>query len=210
VAVGARYAYVSGVTPQPLVASLEDTVIRLVDPQSRNVLSPSLRTQFQALEARGLLASPDEQRLYLITRTPDALVVLNILAPTAQTPQLTIARVVPLPAGPIEMRQIPRSGGDLLAITCETASALVFYDNDLGDLAGYVPGLGLQPVDLVADVRGSQARIYVSDEGDGRVAVVDVPDLSAPQGARLVAHVGRQQTCLVQPTDPSCADGGAI
>jgi hypothetical protein len=48
----------------------------------------------------------------------------------------------------------------------------------------------------------------VSNFQDGRVAVVDVPDLDAPRNARLVAHLGRQQLCLVRATDPSCGDGG--
>jgi hypothetical protein len=38
----------------------------------------------------------------------------------------------------------------------------------------------------------------VSNFADGRVAVVDVPDLSAPQVARVVAHLGKQQLCLTR------------
>jgi hypothetical protein len=210
VAAGARYAYISGVLPQPPVLSLQDTVVRMVDPVNLNAPPVPLRTQFQALEARGVAISPDEQRLYLVTRTPDALLVLDILGATSTSPQLQVARVVTLPAGPMEVRMIPRaSGTDLLAITCETAGSLVFYDETLPlDLAGEVPGLGLEPVDLAVDVRPSnQARIYVTDQGDGRVAVVDVTDLESPQKASLVAQIGKPQTCIVQPSDPSCTGG---
>lgn len=204
---GRRYAYVSGIFPQPSTGSAPDVLVRMVDRSGSGlVVYPQLRGQFQALQARGIALSADEQRLYLVTRTPDALLVLHINGATSDAPSLLVERIVPLPSGPMEIRMLPRAGrGDLLAITCEGSGSLVFYDNDLGDLASEVPGVGLQPADLAVDIRpGNQARVYVSDEAGGRVAVVDVPDLNSPQTARLVAEVGQPQTCLIQPTDPSC------
>ena len=51
---------------------------------------------------------------------------------------------------------------------------------------------------MTVDRRGNGARFFVSDFGDGRVAVVDVPELDRAQDARLVAHLGESQLCLTQ------------
>jgi hypothetical protein len=210
VVAGARYAYVSGVSPQPAFYTLEDTVIRMVDPLQRNVIQPLMRQQYQAVEARALTVSPDEKRLFVITRSPDALVTLNISSAESITPALTVESITPLPAGPLELKSIIRQDGtQLLAITCQTAGTLVFFDTRQLALVGAVPGIGLEPTDLAVDLRGNQARVYVTNLNDGRVAVVDVTDLADLTTARLVAHIGMQQTCLVQPTDPSCKVSGS-
>ena len=54
-------------------------------------------------------------------------------------------------------------------------------------------------------MRGNAARVFVSNFGDGRISVIDLPDLGRPQGARLVAHLGPQQLCLTRgATSPGC------
>jgi hypothetical protein len=70
-----------------------------------------------------------------------------------------------------------------------------------------VLGVGLQPFAITADQQGAGVRLYVSNFADGRVAVVDVPDLEAPQVARVVAHLGKQQLCLTrQEREGRCED----
>ena len=45
----------------------------------------------------------------------------------------------------------------------------------------------------------------MSNFGDGRISVIDVPELDRPQGARLVAHLGEQQLCLTRGvSSPGC------
>jgi hypothetical protein len=66
--------------------------------------------------------------------------------------------------------------------------------------------VGQQPFDVAVSLRGAGARLFVSDFGDGRVAVVDLPSLSTPSEARLVAHLGARQLCLTTPSDPSCEE----
>ena len=105
-----------------------------------------------------------------------------------------------------QARVIARPGrGDLVAITCTSSGAVAIYDEDVGDLVALVSGIGAQPFALAIDTRANAARIYVSNFGDGRIAVIDVPDLNRPQGARLVAHLGEQQVCLTRgKTSPGC------
>ncbi|MGV3620136.1 MAG: hypothetical protein ACO1OB_04935, partial [Archangium sp.] len=72
-------------------------------------------------------------------------------------------------------------------------------------------GIGSQPAYIAVDNRGTSARLYVSNFLDGRIAIVDIPDLARPQSARLVGHIGRQQGCLaVGPTSPQCAASGEM
>jgi hypothetical protein len=106
------------------------------------------------------------------------------------------------------VKVLPRAGrGDLVAITCTGAGVLAIYDDDAGDLVAQVGALGLQPFGVDADFRGDGVRLFVSAFSDGRVAVVEVPDLARPQGARLVAHIGRQQLCLTRSaTTAGCTE----
>ena len=101
---------------------------------------------------------------------------------------------------------IARPGrGDLVVVTCSSAGSVAIYDDDVGDLVSLVGGVGVQPYGLAVDVRGNAARIFVSNFGDGRISVIDVPELDRPQGARLVAHLGEQQLCLTRGvSSPGC------
>jgi hypothetical protein len=85
-------------------------------------------------------------------------------------------------------------------VTCSGGGALAIYDEDVGDLVAQVGQVGLQPFGLAIDQRGAGVRVFVGDFNDGRIAVIDVPDLNVPQDARLVAHVGVEQLCVVKPT----------
>jgi hypothetical protein len=56
--------------------------------------------------------------------------------------------------------------------------------------------VGTQPFGLAVDQQGNAARLFVSSFGDGRVAVLEIPDLLRPQGLRLVTQLGKSQACL--------------
>jgi hypothetical protein len=166
----------------------------------------ALELLFRAQDARGIAVGSGERKLYILSRSPDALVVAalsNIGDET--TPTLRLLEAVPLPNGPNELVVIPRPGqGDLVAVTCTGVGVLAVYDEDLGGLAAQVTSIGQQPFGLAVDRRGSGARIYVSTFNDGRIAVIDVPDLGRPQEARLVARLGKQQICLTNADDAAC------
>ncbi len=206
VAVGRRWNYLSGRVLNPL-----GNLIRMVDLKSGAVLSSGIENTFRVAESRAIGLSADERRVYLLGRTPDALLVAGVDDPSSDSPTLSIIRGNPLPEAPNELAVLHRPGrGDLLAITCTNAGVLALYDDDVGDIVAQVPGLGVQPFGLAVDRRGAGARFFVSNFQDGRIAVVDLVDLEHPQNARLVAHIGRQQLCLVRPTDVSCTTDGGV
>jgi hypothetical protein len=203
VAVGSKWAYVSGryVSPQA-------QLIRLVNRDGK-VMNSGIEGAYRVLEARGLALSKDEQHIYLAGRAPDTLVVISITGATTDTPRLRVERAVPLPEGADQIRVISRPGrGDLVVIACSVANMVAIYDHDIGDLVAQVSGVGLQPTQLAIDERGAGARVYVSNFGDGRVAVIDIPDLAAPQQARLVAHLGMTRLCLDGTDNVNGCDGG--
>lgn len=204
VAVGQRYAYLSG-RFLPVSSTQLDVVLRLVDRRTKAVLYPQIEPRFHVIEGRGLALSADEQRLFFLGLSPDTLLRLDLSGVTSSSPKVTPVGGIPLPAGPMEIKLIDRPGhGELAVISCLTAGSVVIYDEDLGDIAVEIPGVGVQPTGLAIQREGNQARIFVTDFGDGRVTVIDVPDLLRPQSARVVAYLGKLQTCLVRESDPSC------
>jgi hypothetical protein len=208
---GKRYVYLSGRGLNPT-----GNLLRLVDPQTIGtdggvlLYSSGVEQSYRALETRGVALSTDEHRIYIAARVPDSLLIASINDPTATLPTIDVARTVVLPANPNEIRVIARPGhSDLLAISCTGAQSIAFYDDEVGNLVGTVNGVGLSPFDIAVDLREGGARLFVSDFDDGRVAVIDIPDLLRPQDARLVAHLGAQQLCLTQgERNPSLCDAG--
>ncbi len=205
VVAGQRWAYVSGRYYAPIAY-----LVRMVD-SAGNFFDPGVENAFKSLEARGIALSSDESRLYLVGRSPDMLVVCSITAATGDSPLVKPMLGVPLPEAPDQLATIKRTGKtDLVAIVSSTAGTLSFYDDDVGGLVGQVAGLGLQPYAIAVDPRdGKSARLYVSNFADGRVAVVDVPDLNRPDQARLVAHLSGNQLCLTRGTAGGACDGGS-
>lgn len=202
VAIAEPWIYVSGriLSPAP-------NLLRLVNHEDHVVLSSSLEAFFRVSDSRSLALSSDGKRLFLVGRVPDTLLIVNIESSGGNAPPLlNFVRGIPLPDAPNDVKVISRPGkGDLVAVSCTAAGSVVFYDDDVGDLVSYVGGLGVQPFGLAVDHRGTAARLYVSLFGDGRIGVIDVPDLNRPQTARLVAHLGEQQLCLTRgSTSPGC------
>ncbi len=207
VAAGRRWVYASGRVSAE--QGFGTDLLRLVEPAG-GVFTTGLERAFRVASARGLALASDEGRVYVATRSPDSLLIASIENPDSPLPEIRAERAVAVPGGADEVVSIPRPGrSDLVAVTCTNAGALVFYDDDVGDLVAQVPGVGLQPFGIAVDRRGAGARLYVTNFGDGRVAVVDVPDLARPQDARLVAHLGPQQLCLTRSTSSAdTCDGG--
>jgi hypothetical protein len=209
VAVGSRYAFLAGIAAPPVTLPNvpEDVLLRLVDRTNHVVVqNAGLRSSYHALTARGIALSSDEQKLYLATRTPDSLLIVDVVGPTTDTPSFNIERIVALPPGGGQVHVIPRPGmGDLVAVLCPESSDLVLYDVEHNSPVT-VPSIGASPFDLAVDTttKPGAARLYITNHSDGRVAVVDIPDLTTPQNPQLIAHIGKLQTCIVNPADPSC------
>lgn len=215
VAVGVKYAYVTGrfLNPRGYVLRL---VKRTGAGEAPIVLNPFIEASFLVSEARGIAINtpvpPDprtsEDRAFILARGPDTLFVVSIEGAETDNPVLTLVRAVPLPAGANEIKLIQRPGrGTLAVITCSTANMVVLYDDDIGQLVSLITDVGVQPFGLAwASQPSGGARIFVSTFGDGRISVLDLPDLAQPQNLWLVARIGRPQVCVTQPTDPACAE----
>lgn len=192
-AVGRRWVYLTG---RALTGGTQ--LVRLMG-RDGALVGAGLESQLGIIDARGASLSSDETRLYFAGRGPDRLVVVSIAGADSDAPVLRVMRTVPLPSAPNQLVTIPRPGrSDLVAITCSSAGVLALYDDDLGALTAQVPGVGLQPFGIAPDFSGAGVRLYVSNFGDGRVAVIDVPDLGRPYVARIVAHLGKDQLCLTR------------
>lgn len=213
VIIDSRYVLVSGRFDSLLTASTASRrfLVRVLDKtQTSRVIDPGLDLSFTANEARGIAltaqVSPDvPRRLYVAVRAPDSLLIVNAdgFAPSSDSPTLTAVGSVPLPNGPTEVKLLPRGGGrsDLVLVSCSTAGVLAIYDPDVGQVVSQVV-LGVtqgthspQPFGLAfqKSADGNMARVFVSNFGDGRISVVDIPDLSSPQTAQLVAYIGARQ-----------------
>ena len=212
IAVTPAFLYVSG--RAKLASTDPDVLIRVVDRESNLIAFPQLQLVWASLDARGLQLRPDEKRLYLAVDNPAALLVIDVTVPPGENPvpSFTLVRAVPLPAGPNDVELLTRPGrAPLVVISCSVDGSLAFYDDDLGQIAALIPGVGAVPFGIAIDRRGDDwARLYVSNFGDGRVAVVDVPLSATVAGGRLaprlVAHVGPKQYCLLATDDRNCVD----
>jgi DNA-binding beta-propeller fold protein YncE len=145
-------------------------------------------------EARGLGLSSDQGRLYVTTRAPDGLAVLDItLDPASGIARNTVLGFTPLPNGPDELVVIPRTGQrDLVAISCTTSDTVALYDDEIGALAGLVQGV-VEPFGLARSTianNPSGARLFVASFGNHTVDVIDIPDVARPRTAALVGHLG--------------------
>ena len=204
-----RYVFVSGRYDAllPGVSAARRFLLRVLDKQNPGrLVDPGLDLSFAANDARGLaitdLVPGQSRRLYLAVRSPDALLIVNAegTEATSASPQLTVVGSVPLPNGPTEVRLIKRpSGRDLVLVSCSDAGVVALYDPDVGQVVsqisvGTVQGArGPRPFGLAVQAEANAARVFVSNFGDGRISIIDIPDLTSPQQARLVAYLGARQ-----------------
>ena len=210
------FLYVSG--RSKLFASDPDVLLRVVDRSADLVAFPQLQLVWASLDARALQLRRAEglhpPRLYLAADNPATLLVLDVLEPTfteSLPPSFALVRAVPLPAGPNDVQLIPRPGrAPLVVVSCAIDGSLAFYDDDLGQIAALVTGVGAVPFAIAVDLRDQFARLYVSNFGDGRVAMVDVPLSTEATGGRLtphlIGHIGAKQYCLLATDDRNCVD----
>ncbi len=231
-AIGGRYVYASGrsSSSEQLGARPARFVLRLVDKTlPERVLETDLELDYAVREARGVAVvqrpsltnpaqlDPDRERLYLLARGPDTLLVVDVENARSDVPTRRVVLALPLPEGASELEVIPRAlgRGNIVAVTGSGDEAVALFDEEVGQLVAQVqvgdqdPNQPAQPFGLVADVRGNSARLFASTFGDGRVAVIDIPNLDRPQDARLVALLGakqlrdpRQGTSVCQETNP--------
>jgi hypothetical protein len=205
-AIGERYVFVGGRFLAGLTADVSTGdgrrfLVRLLDRRQPTLLSdPRLEITYSALDVRGLALDENVReskgRLYVVARQPDTLLVVDVRDSTSSRPKLSVVAAVPLPDGPSQLALVRRArGSPLVAVSCGTAGAVVLYDPDVGQIVAQVGEVGLQPHGLAVqqsnDLRA--ARLFVTNFSDGRVAVIDIRDVSRPQEARLVAHLGARQ-----------------
>jgi hypothetical protein len=213
VVVDDRYVFVSGRFGLGLssTATARRFLLRVLDRNNPNrLLDPGLDLSFAANESRGLAltARPEvsvdpvaARRLYMAVRSPDSLLIVNAEGTEGDSPRLTVVGSVPLPLGPTEVKLVPRGDarGDLVLISCSDAGVVAIYDPDVGQVVaqvsvGQISGTeSPQPFGLDVQKEGNAARIFVSNFGDGRISVIDIPNLGSPQDARLVAYLGARQ-----------------
>lgn len=205
-AIGQRYVFVggrflSGLTADVTNGDARRFLVRLLDRRDpKRLFEPGLEYTYSALDVRGLAFDEDvaegKGRLYVVAREPDTLLVVDVQGSTSSRPKLSVVSAVPLPYGPSQIALVSREGrSPLVAVSCSTAGAVVLYDPDVGQLVAQVGEVGLRPHGLAVQQPGGSnaARLFVTNFGDGRVAVIDIRDLSRPQEARLVAHLGSRQ-----------------
>jgi hypothetical protein len=220
-AIGDRYVYATGrnfVAGQTTVPAT--FLLRLIDrTDPARILETSLASVYQTLEARDIERVPlggDKDRLYILERAPDTLLIVDVEHASSARPTFLVVNAVPLPDGASALQVLRRDqpGDELVAVTCtantRTEGVLVIYDSKLGQVVRQVGSVGTQPFGLAVDRRASgAARLFVTNFGDGRIAVVDIPSIYRPQEARLVAYLGKRQgrdlkqgTSTCQETQP--------
>jgi hypothetical protein len=211
-----RYLFVTG---RLSGANISDTslarrfLVRVLDKYNLDagrILEPGLDLGFAASEARGLALTPRSmtapsapRRLYVAVRSPDTLLIVNVqgIEKESDLPQLSVVGAVPLPDGPTQVALVSRGAlrSELVLVSCSDAGVVAIYDPDVGQVVAQVSvgersgTQSPQPFGLAVQEQGAGARIFVSNFGDGRVSVIDIPDLGSPQLARLVAHLGVRQ-----------------
>lgn len=161
-------------------------------------------------DVRSMALSSDKSRLFVITRAPDALAVLQVAPDFSGFPRFTVAGVADLPSGASEMAVISRGPGrrDLVAVTCQTTNVVALYDDELGREVAELRGVGEQPFGIAAGPRpGGGARLYATAFGRGTFSVIDLPDLDNAASASVLANVGPNENCLSDNVDarpPEC------
>jgi len=184
--------------------------LRLLSKAGGEVLDASIESSVNVSEGRDLMLSGDRKQIFLLGRFPNKLLVLRLSESTEPSlqPSLQLTREFPLPDAPAALHVLKREGrGDLVAIVSSGSSALSFYDQDAGILTGQLTALGEGPFSIASSKRGPGARLFIGNFSDGRIAVVDIADLTRPQDARLVAFLGKSQECLVQGNKKKCDEG---
>jgi hypothetical protein len=160
----------------------------------------------------GTGTSCDGTKLYVITQAPDAIAIVDISQATSAGSEATsvvapVVRLDALPQGPSEMRVVCRPGlGDLVVVTSITSNSVSFYDAGAGAVVSLRRGFD-QPFAIAVATGGKYApgaRVFVGAHQRSTIDVIDIPDLTQPEGAQLVAHLGCPYGCIAAPSLPEC------
>jgi hypothetical protein len=191
--------------------------LRLIDRQSaKRVINAAIELDFNLLETRGLALAGDQSEVFVAARSPDALLQLHVRGAATDTPSFSLAHAELLPLGASQVRVMDKpSGGHVAFVTSlgsqsfdavgQTQGSLVVYDDEAAQQVAILDGFGLQPYGLALQPIPPGVRLYVGLFGEGRIAVVDIPDLDRPEDARLVARLGTSHVCVTNPSSRGCA-----
>jgi len=171
-----------------------------------------LSTQLNVQDIRSMVLASDRTRLYVTTRNPDALVVLDVTPDLSGSPRFEVIGATLMPSGASEIALIPRGPGrrDLVAVSCETTNVVAIYDDEIGRVVTELRGVGEQPFGLAVGPvphGGRGVRLYTAAFGRGDLAVTEIPDLDNPASAAVLATVGPNENCLNDTVDarpPEC------
>ena len=206
--------------PDTVPCQTQDAGMTPLDPNTTPDIGAIDLTQIvKGNDGRAMGIGSKGDRIYALTRSPDALVVLRLDGLFSWGPSLHVSNVAPVLPGPAELLVLPRTDtagnpiGDLVVVACADADSLAFYDDDLGSVVAAIPGVGDLPFAMVATERtlgvGANpqvlpgARIFTTAFGSGQISVVDVPDLLNPQTAQLVAMIGTFEDTSASPINPT-------
>ena len=215
-------AGINGTVPSNFVLRLVDKNVpgTILQPDLLNVYgireARAVQVVPRPVTAAELAARPNlvRDRLYMLARGPDTLLTLDfeyeaVPGGAATTPSFRVVSAVPMPDGVSDMQLIRRqstpgaANTHIIAVTSTGDSAVSLYDEALGQVVVQVPLVNSQnqtsnpsqafglAVDNPPGVNA--ARLFVTNFGDGQVSLVDIPDLTRPQDAKLTARLGTQQ-----------------
>ncbi len=189
-----------------------------VDPAQPPNFNVDLSAILKGYDGRALALSSSGDRVFALSISPDALVVLRIDGTSDGSLLIHPSSVAPVPTGPTELAVIPRTDrngrpiGDLVAITCPGSNVLAFYDDEVGAVVAALPAVGDEPFAVVTAPRtlgnGPGAvplpgvRLFVTAFGSGQIAVVDVPDLVDATSAKTIAFLGTREDTTASPVNP--------
>jgi len=208
VRMGRKYAFMTGI---PSLA------LRLIDRGSTALFNAQVESNVNILDTRGLELASDESEVFVLSRNPDAHLVMSARGTFTDAPVLSLTHVELLPLGASQVRALDKpSGGRVVFVTClgtqsydatgQAQGSLIVFDSEAGQPVASLSGFGFQPYGLAVQTIGQGARLYVGLFGDGRVAVVDVPNLANPEDIRLVAWLGTFDVCTINPGSLGCAN----
>lgn len=185
------------------------SVLRFVPVDAGNAASTriyDLGSQLHAIDVTGLAlgdvdAVTGMRRLYVVTRSPDAIARIGLPVDPAFPP--IVEAVTTISSTPSQIVQLKRpagaTGNELLAVTgtalyetSTTAGKLIILDGLSERVVGQVEGLGDTPFQIAQfppQLGDKSARLAVSIFGGCRVSLVDVP-YDRPGDATLRANLG--------------------
>jgi len=163
----------------------------------------------KGFDGRGITLSSNADKLFFLTRAPDALVVMSFDHSIPGVLSMRPLTVIGMPDGPTEILSLPRPGmADLVVVSCPDTGLLAFYDDQLGQLTATLPGVGDLPFTMLAAPRtlgtGPTAqtlpgvRIFVVAFGSGQIAVVDLPNPTDARSSRVIAMLGTPEDTTPQ------------